>query len=280
VSAEEDEAEFQRRLVPMLHHYEASFSDLENLHAVCLAGKDAVLAAPDRSGIIRATPLFYALQAQAKAIKPKLITLDNAADVFAGNENDRAQVRQFVTLIRGLAVEAGAAVLLSSHPSLTGISSGTGLSGSTAWHNSVRARGVMTATKNADGETDSDLRTLEMRKNNYGPIAAKILLRWQDGMFLPVGSGGNDWMDKMANDSRVDGLFKSLLIKLTANGQTVSDKPCATYAPTVFASLEAAEGIRKEAFGKSMQRLLDNGQVRIESFGPPSRLRSRLVISE
>jgi hypothetical protein len=30
--------------------------------------------------------------------------------------------------------------MLLSHPSLTGINSGTGLSGTTGWHNSVRAR--------------------------------------------------------------------------------------------------------------------------------------------
>jgi hypothetical protein len=31
-------------------------------------------------------------------------------------------------------------VVLIAHPSLTGINTGTGISGSTQWHNSVRAR--------------------------------------------------------------------------------------------------------------------------------------------
>ena len=60
-------------------------------------------------------------------IRPKLIVLDNAADIYGGNENDRAQVRQFIGLLRGMAIASGAGVLLTSHPSLTGISTGTGL---------------------------------------------------------------------------------------------------------------------------------------------------------
>jgi hypothetical protein len=39
-----------------------------------------------------------------------------------------------------LAIAANGAVVLVTHPSLTGINSDSGLSGSTAWHNSVRAR--------------------------------------------------------------------------------------------------------------------------------------------
>jgi hypothetical protein len=44
-------------------------------------------------------------------------------------------------------------------PSLTGISTDTGLSGTTQWHNAVRARGYMKAVKPAEGEQpDNDLR--------------------------------------------------------------------------------------------------------------------------
>jgi hypothetical protein len=39
-------------------------------------------------------------------------------------------VRQFIGLLRGLAITGNSAVLIAVHPSLTGISSGTGLSGS------------------------------------------------------------------------------------------------------------------------------------------------------
>ena len=105
------------------------------LRVLSFAGKDAILAQPDRNGIMRPTPLFERLRRDALQLRPKLIVLDTVADVFAGKEIDRAQTRQFITLLRGLAIDTGAAVVMSAHPSLTGISTDTGLSGNTGWHN-------------------------------------------------------------------------------------------------------------------------------------------------
>ena len=88
---------------------------------MALAGEETLLAAPDRNGLIQPTKLFERIREAACDIRPKLIVLDNAADIFGGNENDRAQVRQFIGMLRGMAIAAGAGVLLTSHPSLTGI---------------------------------------------------------------------------------------------------------------------------------------------------------------
>jgi hypothetical protein len=40
-----------------------------------------------------------------------------------------------------MAIQANAYIIVNSHPSLTGINSGSGLSGSTGWHNSVPRQG-------------------------------------------------------------------------------------------------------------------------------------------
>ena len=60
--------------------------------------------------------------------------------MFGANEIERSHVRQFIALMRQLAIAGNGYVIMSSHPSLTGLASKTGLSGSTQWHNSVRAR--------------------------------------------------------------------------------------------------------------------------------------------
>jgi hypothetical protein len=76
-----------------------------------------------------------------------------------------------VTLLRDLAISANAGLLLTSHPSLTGISTGSGLSGSTAWNASVRSRLYFKRAKTEkDEEPDPDLRVLEVMKSNYGPV--------------------------------------------------------------------------------------------------------------
>jgi hypothetical protein len=189
VSCEEDDEEVNRRMedVAALFHISRAEMEQAGLRVLSFAGKDAVLACPDRSGIMKPTPLFESIKADAIKLRPKLIVVDNAADVFAGKENDRAQTRQFLTMLRGLAIEAEGAVILSAHPSLTGISTDTGLSGNTQWHNGVRARMYF---KPAPGVDDTTLRVLEVKKNNYGPISETILLRWKNGVYIPEPARG------------------------------------------------------------------------------------------
>ncbi len=146
------------------------------------------LLATVRNGIVRPTALYQALLAKAGEVKPICIVIDNVADVFGGNEIDRAQVRQFVGLMRRLAIAANGYVILSAHPSLQGISSKTGLSGSTQWHNSVRARAYLRGPSDKENSEApaSDARVLEFMKSNYSALAEQITLKWVNGLYLPA----------------------------------------------------------------------------------------------
>src|SRR5262249_3717610 len=106
VFCEDDPSELHRRLSRIVEHYDSSFADLKNLHLISLAGEDALLVAPDKNALIKPTGLFEQLKLAACDICPKLIILDNSAHLFGGNENDRAQVRQFIGYLRGLAITA------------------------------------------------------------------------------------------------------------------------------------------------------------------------------
>jgi RecA-family ATPase len=119
LGAEDDSDELRRRLTPIVSHYQATFDELINggLHLLSLAGQDALLAVPDRNGKIIATPLFQRLLEAARDIRPRHIGIDTSADVYGGNENDRAQVRQFIGLLRQLAITADRSVVLLAHTS-------------------------------------------------------------------------------------------------------------------------------------------------------------------
>jgi RecA-family ATPase len=280
VGAEDDTDEIHRRLADILRHYGADFPDLQhNLHLLTFAGEDCVLGHSDRTGLVKPTALFERLLKAAIEIKPVLIGIDTAADVFAGNENDRSQVRQFIGLLRKLAIQANAYIIVNSHPSLTGISTKTGLSGSTGWHNSVRARAYLTAAKtDGDEEPDPNLRLLEFRKSNYGPIAKSIALRWERGVYVPV--GGVSSFDKMAKEHAADRLFTALLDRFNSQGRNVSEKSASkNYAPTVFAKEAEAKkyGLRKRDFEDAMRRLFTGSQIAVEAYGAPSRGTTRLV---
>jgi AAA domain len=276
VACEDDADELHRRLSLILNQYGATFEDLKDLHPLSLAGQDALLATPDRSGLMKPTRLFDQLSVAACKIHPKSIILDNSADVFGGNENDRAQVRQFVGILRGLAITADAGVLLTSHPSLTGINSGTGLSGSTAWNATVRSRLYMKRVKTEkDEEPDPDLRVIEVMKSNYGPVGETITLRWKDGVFVPMEAMGT--LEKLAAENAADDLFLKLLDRFQDQGRNLSDKPTANnYAPRMFATDPDGKGRTKD-FVSAMARLFPAGKIRVETYGRPSRLVTRLV---
>lgn len=150
------------------------------------AGEDNVLMGFDKSGGTT-TERFNMLLEAALGFEPTLIVLDTAADIFDGNENDRGQVRRFMSEVcTRLAIETGAAVVLCAHPSRTGIAEGDG--GSTAWSNSARSRLQFRRDMQADNgerkEPDREVRILEVKKSNHGPTGDAIRVRWVDGVFV------------------------------------------------------------------------------------------------
>lgn len=289
LNAEDEEDELGRRLDAIAEHYGVDLTELveRDYRIVSRFGKDAVLAYPDGRGQIKPTPLFDELRQAAHELQPKLIGLDTCADIFGGNEIDRSQVRQFIGLLRSLAITGNSAVLIALHPSQSGISSGTGLSGSTAWHNSVRARAYLTSEKAEDG-SDSGLRQLEFKKNNYGPASASVTLQWKAlgkcGVYLPVSSGSS--LDRAAADAKADHVFVDLLRRFNSQGREVSHKIGPGYAPALFATEDAAQALaptdarRRKVLTTAMTRLFAANKIKAEKYGRPSRPFNRIIEQE
>jgi RecA-family ATPase len=278
-NAEDEADELHRRLAAIREHYGVRFADMVagGLHIIARAGKDTVLGQPDRNGIIRPTLLFNWLHEQSCIIRPKQIMIDHSAKVFAGNENDPAQVTQFGTLLHGLAINANTAVVLAAHPSLAGINSGTGLSGSTAWEGTVRARLYLKHVETEKGDQpDSNLRVLEAKKANYGPNTWNVNLRWRDGLFKLEPTTGS--LEKLAAEQTVNDLFLTLLRRFTGQGRNVSPSRSPTYAPTQFANQPEAKAVKTTAgaLAEAMERLLAANKIRVVSEGSPSRKRDRI----
>jgi RecA-family ATPase/5S rRNA maturation endonuclease (ribonuclease M5) len=283
IDAEDGEKIIHKRLHDILNHYGAKFADVDGtakdmfqpppprLYLTTLAGKDALLATVDRkSGKVEPTPLYHELYQMAGDIKPVTIGIASSANVFAGNEIYRTEVQQFIALLTRVAMVAHGAVMLISHPSLTGISSGTGLSGSTQWHNAVRARAYLKKVKpkkdhdsSDDEPPDTNLRVLEFHKNQYGPISDSIFLRYQNGLFLPH---RGETVDQVARRLQAEEIFISVLTKLTEQGfdlsphSTVRGEYCA--AARVANDPDAA-GFRQHEMEEAQQRLLDRNELHI-----------------
>src|ERR1019366_3112527 len=231
LSAEDDADEMQRRLDDIRKFYGAKMAELSDIRLIDLVGEDSILGSLMK-GQIEPTAMYHALDAYMAEFKPGLTILDVLADMFAGDENNRAQVRQFIGLLKKLARKHDCAFLLLAHPSLTGMNTGTGMSGSTGCNNAVRSRMYFQTAKASDGtEPNQNLRTLEGKKSNYGVPGGKIDLEWKNGLFVPV--QGATGLDKMAADAKVDNGFVTILKKLTAQGRICGPNPGPNYAPAI-----------------------------------------------
>jgi len=275
LSAEDDEDELHRRLNDVTRAAGVRFPDLHDFTLRSLAGEDALLGTfPNRTGKLVATGLFREIEAEEFITEPKLIVLDTLNDLFGGDENDKAQARQFIQLVRGLALRIGSAVVLLARPSKSGMAAGGGDSGSVAWSNSVRSRLYLTRDKHGDYEPDPDVRVLTTMKANYGPKGGELRVRWTKGAFEPVGANAASGEDITAKTERV---FLKLLKVYNANGQRVNKNGGPNYAPTVFAQDADAEGVRKEAFAKAMKDLLTAKKIETGTERVSGRNRHYLV---
>lgn len=280
LSAEDDRDELHRRLDAVTLDYDASTAEMTGLKLIDVTSEDSVLASVDRSGRLQPTDRWHEFQAIAQAWEPALIIIDNLADAFAGEENSRPHARQFVSLLQSCASRLDASVVLIGHPSLVGMASGSGSSGSTAWNNSVRSRLYLTKPKPEEGAPESpDLRILKVVKANYGPGGAEMQLRWAGGVFhaeegatVSLAGAHRD----LAN-AKADQTFLDLLAAYEARGRTVGDRPSATYAPTLFAKDPAAIGLTRQGFERAMNRLFAAGEIEVVTVGPPSRQQRKIV---
>ncbi len=169
LSAEDRAKVLHWRLTRIARYLGAAMVDLAGLlEVVDVSGSDAELMRDTRDGP-ELTPLYGKLRGRSR----NLIVLDGASDLYGCSEIIRPHVRRFIRAVRSLTSEEGA-VLVVGHidkAAARGKESGDRYSGSTAWHNSVRARWSLVAT-------GQDALVLELAKANNAAAGAELRLRW------------------------------------------------------------------------------------------------------
>lgn len=162
------------------------------LSVLDLVGRDVVLfrrAPVTGSGT---TSAYSALLRAVSETRAEVVFIDGTSDTFGGNENDRGDVKAFINAVLGAIGESGAVVLVAHvNKLIAGGRATEGYSGSTGWHNGVRARWYLyPETEHTDEGTESTgVLRLDLQKNNLGNSDVGFRLAWNDGahMFLPVG---------------------------------------------------------------------------------------------
>ncbi|MGC8541870.1 MAG: AAA family ATPase, partial [Phycisphaerae bacterium] len=212
----------------------------------------------DFSATGKTTKNYEALRQRCEAFRPGLLIVDNASECFAGNENRRSHVSGFMGALAELVAPWGGTVLLLAHvpKSAVGRKGGESYSGSTAWHNACRNRLALVST-------EEDNQTIELRheKNNFGPRAAPITLRYEGGTLAQVEDTGG------LPNSRHEAAIVSLLADFRKRGEPLH---VSRYSPSNAYRVLSTEpgwpkGLSRPAFEAAMRSMQRRGLVAVDT---------------
>jgi hypothetical protein len=209
LSCEDRSGVLHWRLARICRHLGIALADLQgHLDILDLVGHETVLWERDpRTGLTRSAAYGY-LRGRMTEHQTELLMVDGISDTYGGNENARSEVKRYVNALVALIPQDTGAVLLIGHiakPAASGVTTSEGYSGSTGWHNSVRARWYLypETTQTEDGDTGrtGDL-LLDLQKSNLGRTDQSLRFHWDDAAHLFVGEvvGGLTNFDRRLRD--------------------------------------------------------------------------------
>jgi len=271
---EDDPAELHRRQEAINRQLGLEPSHLELLRYTSRLGLDNILMTFDERNRPELTALFKDIVTFLATFRPRLVVLDTLADIFGGEEVKRAHARQFVQGVAGNIARAfDCAVVVAAHPSASGLSSGSGTSGNTAWSNTFRSRLYLTGPK--DDDADPDTRQLERKKANYSKRGEGLTIKWEDGAFVTLeatqAQTGMDWPAIHATFAEIDAAWK--------RGDPWSNAPQTRkdgrYLPTWMAM---THGISNREAASLVERWTAGGYLKSEIYDNRTKARGLRVL--
>jgi RecA-family ATPase len=133
--------------------------------------------------------------------------------------------------------------------------------------------------KAEDSEPPDDLRVLEFKKNQYGPLGTSITLRYQSGLFLPEAAISNS--DALTRSAKAQDVFLELLRRFDRENRNFSDKKTApNYAPTAMSKEDEARNARvtREDLRQAMLDLFKAETITNLPYGRGDRSSCKIVI--
>lgn len=257
-------------LIPPIHSFEM----------ISLADRIDPALITKMEGKPGATPMLQFIEDRVRDTGARLLILDASADFCDIDEINRVQVRHTIAILRKIALHLKCGVMLLSHPSVDGMKTKRGYSGSTHWNNSVRSRLYLSTPETDDGEDDdTNNRIIEVPKRNKSAPIKPMHLKFSDGRFV---IRENHEVSKDERIAMARNAFMELLLEHNKINYPVSHMPGRNYAPTAFCSHPKNPGVTAGEFRIAMLQLLSDypSQPRIQAveYGPPSRRRYRIEV--
>lgn len=258
-ACEDDHDELWRRQVSISHWLSTGIESFSDFVLMPRHGCENALCTAEFGKLMFTTNIAL-LREQAMDLKARVVILDNVAQLYGANENDRHSVTAFQNALSGAL--PGLAILLLGHPSR---GAGSEFSGSSAWENVARTRLYLGATlpdqRQGDEEpTDSSIRYLARRKGNYSERDWRRCI-YKDGVLVPeIATGGVVDAIRTANCEKVvmAGITSLATKKLfPTDAKTAGDR----YLPKMLCDYSLNDKFQKHELTAAMRQLLMDGRI-------------------
>jgi len=268
-ACEDDQDELWRRQERICAHLGLTIADLgDSLVIDARMGLDNTLYTMEY-GRPMWTPLIGELTEQVNDLQADVVLLDNIAQLYGANENERHHVTTFTNGIAGLVRGRPFCPIFLGHPAKA---AGSEYAGSGAWENAVRMRWLLSdrlpdEPEAEEGEVDNAMRFLCKRKSNYS-MKDIVRLRIDDGVLKPVDEqvAGGDSIEHLW-ETRAENVTLAALDAITRMGKTASEQPGPSYLPKLVMEFGYNESLTKAQVERAMRRLLKDGKIRRDEVG-------------
>lgn len=231
-------------------------------------GRDNTLVCRSDFGRLTFTPLIEELRQQAGDYRAEVVVLDNAAQLYGADENDRHEVTAFLNALTGAL--PGRAVMLLAHPSRA---TGSEFSGSGAWEAVARTRLYLGRTlpdqkAGDDAEDGGEVRYLARRKANYSERDWRRL-QFRDGVLVPDDppdlQGGivGHIREQTAERVVLTALRRLTEMAIRSTESTASPQ----FLPKLILDYKLGEGHARQDLVAAMRRLMTADRIRRAEVG-------------
>ena len=267
---EDDHDELWRRELAICNLFNHQLGDLtDNLFIDARAGFENELYVTDfQRGMW--TSIAGQLSEQINDTRAEVVILDNVAQMYGANENDRHHVTTFCNGLCGLAHGRPLSIIILTHPAKQMQSE---FSGSSAWENACRMRwwlGDKLPDTTEEKSEDEDMRYLAKRKVNYTERDWRSFF-FRDGVLYPsdrddVPSGTRHDLYVQIKDRRVDDALITA-IELLAARELYGLESGSRSLVKMILDYGLAQGYSRYRLTKAMHKLILDGRLRVELVG-------------
>jgi len=262
VNGEDPIAEVRHRLWGICSAYGIAMADLAgqlDIVDVTSVLHKALYTAGTDFGKTEFTKQYAKLKTLVESGKYRYMVLDNLSKFYMANENARPMVDEFISALAAIAAAHGVGVVLVGHDSKLA-AAGQGYSGSTAWHNSARARWALTVK---DGNRD-----LVVEKNNYGAAGhggrwvwddSHKVIRMQDA--IGEGTAASEFHDQMILEG-----VRDAVIELYAAGSNTAVNKRGRLGPISEHPWVMEQGLTPAMLREALERCVETGLLGTETY--------------